>query len=135
MPIFRSTKVIQLLAIFVLAVQPAVAEAKQKPTAVKSVVRKIVKASHAKRNHHNTAGTHAVSTTKVSSRVEGGSTGDGPLTDADCAEVADDINHSLDEMEDALLDGDDTAASAWSGIANTVADSGLDGGCFFTGIE
>lgn len=72
---------------------------------------------------------------KVSARVEGGSTGDGPLSDSECAELANDINHSLDEMESALLDGDDAAAQAWSGIADTVADGGLEGGCFFTGIE
>lgn len=127
-------RLLGLAVLVAIAIFPVGAEAKSKTTT--KVTPKATKLSTSKARHHQIGGNKPTKTTvKVSSRVEGGSTGDGPNTDADCAELADDINHSLDEMEDALLDGDDAAASAWSGIANTVTDTGLDGGCFFTGVE
>jgi hypothetical protein len=71
---------------------------------------------------------------KSAALVEGGSTGEGPATDADCEEIAGEINGSLDLMEDAMLADDMGLAGFWSDFATERQDDGEDAGCYFTNV-
>jgi hypothetical protein len=66
--------------------------------------------------------------TKVVANIKGGSTGDGPATDADCERYASDAQSWIDASKDET---DLNEADHDLSVAGQILNDGMDNGCFF----
>jgi len=81
-----------------------------------------------------TANPHpVVSTVTVSAqKIQGGATGDGPFTEAECEALGDKAEEYASKGLEEIKNGDLNAGQADGAAAQGVVDYGMDMGCFFT---
>ena len=82
-----------------------------------------------------TGGTRPVPTgTVLAAKIQGGATGDGDMSEADCEKLGDIAENFASTGLEQVKNGDLTAGQANGAAAQAVVDLGMNHGCFFTNL-